>query len=178
MIKSEIKPQMHVEQLSVSLKKIEALKPPEWSHYAKTGTHKEQPPQQADWWYSRAASVLRRIYIDGPVGISRLRTFYGGRKNSGSSPEHFRKAGGKIIRTILQQLESEGLVEKVERNGRRITAKGAKMVESTAVAPEPKVEKKPEPKPEVKEKAKPEEKPKAEEAPKEESATEEAPKEE
>ena len=154
MTKKEVHPQEQIAQLSEALKKLDALKPPEWSHYVKTGTHREHPPEQPDWWYTRAASVLRRIYLDGPVGLARLRTFYGGRKNRGSSPERFRKGGGKIIRTILQQLESVMLVEKAERSGRRITSKGASMVDHAAVKPEPKPKAKPEIKPEVK--AKPE----------------------
>ncbi len=149
MTKKEVHPQEQIAQLSEALKKLDALKPPDWSHYVKTGTHREHPPEQPDWWYTRAASVLRRIYLDGPVGLARLRTFYGGRKNRGSSPERFRKGGGKIIRTILQQLESVMLVEKAERSGRRITSKGASMVDHAAVKPEPKPKAKPEVKPEV-----------------------------
>jgi small subunit ribosomal protein S19e len=87
---------------------------------------------QQDWWYSRAASLLRRMYIDGPVGISRLRSFYGGRQHRGQAPEHFRKSGGKVIRVVLQQLERAGLMAKTERKGRKLTPKGVKMVESLA----------------------------------------------
>lgn len=116
------------------LKKIEELRPPEWSLYAKTGTHRKYPPQQEDWWYIRAASLLRRIYIDGPIGIARLRTFYGGRKERGHKPEHFRKGGGSNIRKILQQLENAGLVaiSKKEKKGRIITEKGKKLLNEIA----------------------------------------------
>jgi small subunit ribosomal protein S19e len=125
-----------VKQLSEELKKLDELKPPEWSHYVKTGVHRERPPEQPDWWYARAASVLRRIYLDGPIGLSRLRTFYGGRQKRGSSPEHFRKGGGKILRTILQQLEHGGLVAKTERGGRKMTPKGASMLDSISAPTE------------------------------------------
>lgn len=103
---------------------------PEWAVYVKTGTHRKFPPQKDDWWYVRAASLLRRIAIDGPVGISRLRTFYGGRKERGHKPEKFRKASGKIIRVILQQLESAGLVEKGKqgKRGRILTENGRKFI--------------------------------------------------
>jgi small subunit ribosomal protein S19e len=66
------------------------------------------------------------------VGIERLRTYYGGRKNRGVAPEHFRKAGGKALRTILQQLEQAELVTKTDRGGRKVTPKGAKMLGSLA----------------------------------------------
>jgi len=125
----EVPPGSIVKELSEELKKLEAIRPPEWSYYVKTGAHKERPPEQPDWWYMRAASMLFRIYRDGPVGVSRLRTYYGGRKKRGSAPEHFHKAGGKILRTILQQLERAGFVIKTEREGRKITPKGAKIIE-------------------------------------------------
>ncbi len=121
-----------IKQLSEELKTLDEIKPPQWSHFAKTGAHKERPPEQPDWWYVRAASLLRRIYFDGPVGISRLRTHYGGRQHRGQAPEHFRKAGGKVIRTSLQQLEKAGLVTKAERRGRKLTKKSAELLERVA----------------------------------------------
>jgi len=128
----EVPPNVLINQLSEELRKLKELQPPEWSRYAKTGAHKGRPPEQLDWWYMRAASVLRRIYLNGPVGISRLRTYYGGRKKRGVAPERFKKAGGKVLRVILQQLEQAGLVAKTQRGGRKVTLKGAKMLMSSA----------------------------------------------
>ena len=112
----------------------EKMEMPEWAKFVKTGAHVERPPLQQDWWYLRAASVLRKVYLDGPVGVERLRTFYGKKKNLGHRPSHFRKAGGKIIRTILQQLESLGYVKQAEgkRKGRVITPEGQKFVDAVA----------------------------------------------
>jgi len=123
-----------LERLKERLKEYPELTPPAWSYFVKTGVHRERRPEQPDWWYMRAASILRRLYLDGPVGVSRLRTYYGGRKNRGQAPEHFRKGGGKIIRTILQQLEKAGLAEKVEgkRKGRRVTKKGVELLNELA----------------------------------------------
>ncbi len=104
---------------------------PQWAKFVKTGPHRERPPEQPDWWWIRAASILRRVFIDGPVGVERLRTWYGGRKDFGVAPEHHVDAGGKIIRTILQQLESLGFVEKTPK-GRRITPKGQKYLDNMA----------------------------------------------
>ena len=56
-----------------------------------------------------------------------FRKQYGGRnKRRGVAPEHFAKASGGLIRHILIQLESEGLVEKYEgkKGGRKITSTG------------------------------------------------------
>ena len=118
-----------IERLSEELKRLEQFEPPEWSRFVKTGVHKERPPEQPGWWYTRAASILRKIYLHGPVGVSRLRAHYGGRKNRGAAPEHSRKGSGKIQRTILQQLERAGLVKQVERGGRKVTQKGVELLD-------------------------------------------------
>lgn len=121
-----------IQKTAEELKKVEQIQMPDWALFVKTGAHKERVPQQKDWWYIRAASILRRLYIDGPVGVARLRTYYGGRKNRGVKPEHHVDAGGKIIRTILQQLESAGLVEKADSKGRRLTPKGQAFLDKIA----------------------------------------------
>ena len=122
--------QVLVEELAKELESI--IKMPEWAHFVKTGPHKERLPDQENWWYLRAAAIMRRLYLDGPVGVARLRTYFGGRKNKGSAPEHHVDAGGKIIRTILQQLEEAGLVEKEDRKGRKLTPKGVSLVDKVA----------------------------------------------
>ena len=120
-----------VEQLKEKLKSVEQIKPPAWSHFVKSGIHRERPPQQPDFWYVRSAAVLRRIYFDGPVGVSKLRTYFGGRIRRGYKPARSRRAGGSILRKILQQLESAGFVSK-DKKGRKISAKGQKFVDSAA----------------------------------------------
>lgn len=124
-----------IKRLAEYLKsEVPQVKPPPWASFAKTGTDREHPPLQDDWWYIRAASILRKLYVRGePVGIESLRVAYGGRKNYGSSPEHFVKGSGSVIRTILQQLEKAGLVEKVERKGRRLTPKGVSLLDKLAL---------------------------------------------
>ena len=124
-----------IEKASEELKKVEAIKAPEWAVYVKTGMHKERPPIKNDWWYVRAASVFRKIYTLGPIGISKLRVKYGGKKNRGTKTEHFYKGSGSIIRKIMQQLEKEGFVKKDLKSvhkGRIITAKGKKFLDDVA----------------------------------------------
>ncbi|AAB98687.1 TPA: 30S ribosomal protein S19e [Methanocaldococcus jannaschii] len=104
---------------------------PEWVDFVKTGVSRERRPDQDDWWYIRCASILRKIYIYGPVGVSRLRTAYGGRKNRGHEPEHFYKGSGNIIRKALQELEKLGLVEKTPE-GRVVTPKGRSFLDNIA----------------------------------------------
>jgi small subunit ribosomal protein S19e len=101
------------------------IQKPEFTQWVKTGANRERAPYNQNWWFVRTASILYRIFADGPVGTERLRTYYGGKKNRGVKPEKFRKASGKIIRTCLQALEKEGLVKKAKK-GRIITPKGQK----------------------------------------------------
>jgi len=145
-----------VEKAAEELKKIDAIEPPTWTMFVKTGVHKERPPTKKDWWYVRSASILKQIYRLGPIGVSKLRTKYGGKKNRGVKTEHFYKGSGSIIRKIIQQLEKEGFVKKDQKNkhkGRVITAKGKKFLDDIAAkiskVTVEKVEKKEEPKKEA-----------------------------
>ncbi len=122
-----------IEKLANYLKEnVDEISPPSWASIVKTGAHVQRPPQNPDWWYIRCASLLRKIYVHGPVGVERLRAEYGGRKDYGVRPEHAAKASGAIIRKALQQLEAAGLVETFKTRGRRVTKKGRKLLEEMA----------------------------------------------
>lgn len=120
-------------KLAEILKSLPEFKQPEWSFFVKTGISKDRPPQEDDFWFKRAASILRQIYINKVVGVNRLRTRYGSKKNRGMKPERFKKSSGKIIRVILQQAEGAGILEKHnipgKRAGRKITDKGKELLE-------------------------------------------------
>jgi small subunit ribosomal protein S19e len=123
-----------IEKVADELKKIEEIKPLDWSMYVKTGHGRQRPPSRDDWWYIRAASILRTLYIRSPIGVSRLRTKYGCRKRRGHKPEKFTKGSGNIIRKILQQLEKAGLVQKSKgkKAGRELSPKGRSFLDKTA----------------------------------------------
>ena len=127
----EVEPTILVEELAKKVKEIQEFKQPEWSLFVKTSVSKERPPEGDDWWYIRVASVLRQVYIKGIIGINRLKKKYGGKQDRGGKPEKFRKGSGKIIRTILQQAEKVGFVERVKEKifGRRLTKKGKGFLE-------------------------------------------------
>ena len=97
--------------LVAELKSVKEITPPEWAMFIKTGAHRERPPVEPDWWYIRTASILRTVCKDGPIGVSKLRSRYGGRRNRGTRPEKFTKGSGAIIRKILQQLQAAGFLE-------------------------------------------------------------------
>ena len=122
------------EKLAEELKKLPEFKMPEWASLVKTSVARARPPSDPDFWYKRAASILRQIHVRGVIGVNKLRTKYGGRKKRGGKPEEFRKAGGKLIRTILQQAEAAGLIEKAggKKKGRQLTKKGLEFMNKAA----------------------------------------------
>jgi small subunit ribosomal protein S19e len=118
-------------RLSEQLKKDKKISPPTWASYVKTGTHAEKIPQNKDWWYTRCASLIRKVYLHGPIGISDLKSYYGGRKRIGYNLDHHKDAGGAIIRKALQQLESAGYIDR-KNKGRMISNEGMKRVDRLA----------------------------------------------
>ncbi len=117
-----------IERAAKELQKVEAIKPPQWALFVKTSAHKQRQPSRNDWWFVRAAAILRRLGdSEGPIGVQKLRMLYGGRKNKGHAPERFYKGSGNILRKILQQLEKAGFAKKIDKGlhkGRIITPKG------------------------------------------------------
>lgn len=131
----DIDPTELIERLAKELKKTESINPPKWASFVKTGAHKERPPAREDWWYVRSASVLRKVRLKGPIGVSKLKIIYGGKKNRGYAPERFKKGSGNIIRKILQQLEKAELLKQDSKGvhkGRIITPKGIKLMDAIA----------------------------------------------
>ena len=129
-----INPEKYNQILAEALKKVKEFEKPEWVGLVKTSAYNMRPNIDEDFWFKRSASILRQIYVQGIVGVERLRTRYGGRKNRGGRPAEFRKSGGKMIRTILQQAEAAGFVEKYKgrKSGRKLTAKGKEFLEELA----------------------------------------------
>ena len=132
---NDVYPNELIEKVAEKLKSVEAIKAPVWAAFAKTGAHNERAPLEGDWWYTRAAAVLRSIAILGPIGVSKLRTKYGGKKRRGHKKAEFRKGSGSVIRKILQQLEKAELIkfsEKGVHKGRVLGPKGKSLLDKTA----------------------------------------------
>jgi small subunit ribosomal protein S19e len=122
-----------IERLAKHLKEnVSEISPPGWAEFAKTGAHKERPPQDPDWWYTRCASLLRKLYVHGPVGVARLRVAYGGNHVHGNSPKHQIPAGGSAIREPFQQLQKADLVAIDGMKGRKLTKQGLTLLNKTA----------------------------------------------
>jgi small subunit ribosomal protein S19e len=109
------------------------IKAPEWVGNVKSGAHRSRLPQDEKFWYMRCASIMRKAYTSPGVGISKLRTHYGGRKIRGVKPEMHVKAGGNMIRKAMQSLEKAGLMKKA-KTGRELTPAGQKLLDSVAKA--------------------------------------------
>ena len=125
-----------IEAVADKLADESAVEEPEWIQFTKTGSDKELPPEQEDFWTRRAASLLRKVAIDEPVGVGSLRTEYGtatqGSNRYRVRPRQQADAGGNIIRTALQQLEEAGYVETAEGEGRVVTGEGRSLLDTTA----------------------------------------------
>jgi small subunit ribosomal protein S19e len=99
------------------------MQKPGYIDFVKSGPSKERVPHERDFWFARSASILRQVYLNGPIGVSRLRTRYGSRKGHVVHRHHHMKAGGSIIRDSLIELERLQLVKNT-KEGRVITPQG------------------------------------------------------
>lgn len=128
----DVPPALLIERLKDQLQQEGKAKPPEWAPFARTGVHTQKAPSQADWWYRRVAAVLRKVYVLGPVGTSRLSAEFGGRRDDGSAPYHPRRGSRSIAREAMQQLEALGYIAKTEKKGRIMTPQGRRLLDKLA----------------------------------------------
>jgi small subunit ribosomal protein S19e len=105
------------------------LEQPDWAQFAKTGTSRELPPEQEDFWALRGASLLRKV-------ADRLATAYGDAKKGSTRyrvrPNQKTSGSKKVIRTLLQQLEDAGYVTTRDGYGREVTGAGRQLLDETA----------------------------------------------
>jgi len=127
----DVPPTMLIEKVAKYLKEEAKMEPPEWAPFVKTGVHTEKSPTNPDWWFTRSAAVLRKVYILGPMGPSRLAAEFGGRRDHGSAPYHPRKGSRAILRHSLLQLEKLGLIAKTKK-GRVISPQGRKLLDDAS----------------------------------------------
>ncbi|AWS00046.1 30S ribosomal protein S19e [Metallosphaera hakonensis] len=130
-----IPPDLMVKRLSDYIKtNVREVQPPEWSLITKTASFKERVPDDPQsWWYVRAASILRKLYVKGHFGVAESGRIYGGIKRRGTKPPVSARASGHSSRLIFQQLEMAGLVSKTKsRKGRVLTPKGRALLDKIA----------------------------------------------
>jgi small subunit ribosomal protein S19e len=113
-----------IEAYAEHLKNSDKFELPVWADTVKTGSYKELAPYGDDWYYIRAASIARKVYLNPGVGVGQLQRWYGGNYRNGVRTEHFRKAAKGIIRSVLIQLETMKVTEQTQHGGRRISRVG------------------------------------------------------
>lgn len=121
-----------INEVAKKLRSDKSISLPEENMFSRTGVSRENPPENKDWWYTRCASILRKIYIKEGIGVERLRAEYGGKRDRGSKPYKARAGSGSIVRRALQQLEKAGYVKKIKGKGRVLTPKGRSFLDNTS----------------------------------------------
>jgi len=69
------------------------------------------------------------VYIKGPIGLTDLRSNYGGGTRIGSAAVHHKAAGGSAVRKALIQLEAAELVSKKQGQGRVVSSIGRSLLD-------------------------------------------------
>ncbi|MEQ2228746.1 40S ribosomal protein S19 [Ilyodon furcidens] len=128
----DVNQQEFVKALSAFLKKSGKLKVPEWVDTVKLARHKELAPCDDNWFYTRAASTARHLYLRGGVGVGAMIKIYGGRQRNGVCPAHFSVGSRNVARKVLQALEGLKMVEKDPNGGRRLTPQGQRDLDRIA----------------------------------------------
>merc|ERR1711872_562273 len=114
------------------LKKSGKMNVLEWADLIKLSRFNEQGPHNPDWFYVRAASMARHLYIRSPAGVGSFTKIYGARKRNGTAPSHFMRASQSVSRRVLQALEEMALVEKDANGGRKLTSQGRRDMDRIA----------------------------------------------
>ncbi len=126
----EVKGDVLVRRVAIRLKD-QKIPRPSYIDYVKTSPSKERIPQDQDFWYFRCASILRQVYINGPIGVSRLRTRYGSNKSHTVTKHHHKRAGGSIIKDAFDALEKNNYIKKT-KSGRVIAPAGKSLLDKVS----------------------------------------------
>lgn len=111
----DVAPAKFIAAYAAHLKKGGKVALPAWVDLVKTSSNNELAPLDPEWYYIRAAAIIRRIYIRGGIGIGYMRKVFGRADREGPTPVHMGLCSGSVIRSVLKNLEKMGLVEKDAR---------------------------------------------------------------
>jgi small subunit ribosomal protein S19e len=128
----DVSAQAFVKAYSAYLKRTGRLEVPKWVDLVKTGTNRELAPYDADWFYVRAASVARHVYLRKGTGVGGLKKKYGGSIDRGTRPSHHRDSSGSVARKVMQSLEKISVLELDPNGGRKISPDGQKDLDRIA----------------------------------------------
>lgn len=82
----DVNQQEFTQALAAFLKKSGKLKVPEWVDTVKLAKHKELAPCNENWFYTRAASTARHLYLRGGAGVGSMTKIYGPGRGTASCP--------------------------------------------------------------------------------------------
>jgi small subunit ribosomal protein S19e len=105
---------------------------PKWVDLVKTSVAKELAPYDPDWYYIRAAAIVRKVYLRQGTGVGALKKRFGGNFRRGAKPERHQDAAGGLIRTILLSLDELNITEAHGKGGRKITRTGQQALDLVA----------------------------------------------
>ena len=128
----DVSSEAFVKAYAAHLKKSGTIELPKWVDTVKTGTHRALAPIDPDWFYIRAASVARKVYLRPGTGVVGLTHVYGGASQSGVRKSHHCRSAHGLIRNIMKQLETQGLMQSHPNGGRSLTSKGRKELDLIA----------------------------------------------
>lgn len=122
---------MFVEALAEHFKNNDKIQVPAFASIVKTAAYKELPPLSADWYYTRAAAIARRVYMRGG-SVGGFAKAFGGKDRRGAKRNRSALASRGISRKILQQLESIDYLAVHEDGGRKLTKNGQRELDIIA----------------------------------------------
>jgi len=115
------------------LKKTGKIELPKWVDVIKLGRYKELAPINPDWYYVRAATIARRVYLEKGIGVSSLAKSFGGKHRRGVRRSHWKPGARGVIKHCLKQLEGLGvLLKEPKTGGRKITPTGQRDLDRIA----------------------------------------------
>jgi len=121
-----------VKAMAQQFKREGKIQVPNCADLVKTCHGRERAPQSNDWYYLRAAAVLRRIYLRPGTGYGGLGKAFAVKKNRGSKPERTIKAAVGPLHWACKALESLKLIAKGKSKGRVLTREGRKRADTVA----------------------------------------------
>ena len=75
---------------------------------------------------------MRKLYVKGPMGSSKLAAEYGGYRDKGTMPNRAVKGSRNIARKCMIQLEQAGYLVSKDKQGRAISPSGMSLLDNAA----------------------------------------------
>ena len=89
------------------------ITPPHYNNLVKCSYSNELAPLDPNWFYVKAAAVVRKIYItkSKTLGVGSLKSMFNKKHRRGVNCSVTSRHSGKILRDIIGQLKKIGYVE-------------------------------------------------------------------